>query len=50
MTVPLKDPVCGMTVRPDSAFSASHNGQPFFFRSEQVLGASPGLSPEIARH
>jgi len=29
MTAPLKDPVCGMTVRPDSAFSASHNGQHF---------------------
>ncbi len=34
MTVPLKDPVCGMTVRPDSAFSVSHNGQPYFFCSE----------------
>ena len=34
MQVPLKDPVCGMSVRVDSAFSVSLHGKPVYFCSE----------------
>ena len=34
---PLRDPVCGMTVKPDSTFHAMHQGQHFLFCSQHWL-------------
>lgn len=41
----VKDPVCGMTVDPATALSASHEGEEFFFCSEHcrdAFTADPG--------
>ena len=42
---PVRDPVCGMTVDPATALSASHEGEEFFFCSEHcrdAFTADPG--------